>query len=137
MSNAAVFGVGVYVGTRRVGEGWGSQIRMAEFRAAEDAMRRVMLANPAKAAAAAASSASSSAEAQATTTGLSREELPSATLDHIFGGTLAGEGAAEEDVGTRDIWSIGEDRRATTSLTPIQYRPRPVGESEVVFGSKA
>lgn len=123
LSNAAVFGVGVYVGTRRVGEGWGSQIRMAEFRAAEDAMRRVMLANPVKA-------AQSRADEP---TGLAREEVPSATLDHIFGGAV--EAAKEQDVGARDIWAVGEE--SASSLTPVQYRPRPLGESELVFGSKA
>lgn len=32
LSQNAVFGVGVYSGSRKVGEGWGSAIRMAEYR---------------------------------------------------------------------------------------------------------
>lgn len=44
LSISPVFVVGVYSGTIKLGEGSGSSIRMAEFRAAEDALRRLYLA---------------------------------------------------------------------------------------------
>jgi hypothetical protein len=44
LSIAPVFVVGVWSGTVKLGEGTGSSIRMAEFRAAEDALRRLYLA---------------------------------------------------------------------------------------------
>lgn len=43
-SISPVFVVGVYSGAVKLGEGTGSSIRMAEFRAAEDALRRLYLA---------------------------------------------------------------------------------------------
>ncbi|RKP07928.1 ribonuclease III domain-containing protein [Thamnocephalis sphaerospora] len=38
LSNAPVFQVGVYTGTKKIGEGYGSSIKMAEHRAAKDAL---------------------------------------------------------------------------------------------------
>ncbi|KAH9987122.1 60S ribosomal protein L3 [Russula compacta] len=42
-SNSPVFVVGVYSGTEQLGEGFGSSLRMAEYRAAEDALHRLYL----------------------------------------------------------------------------------------------
>ncbi|KAF8661286.1 hypothetical protein AX16_001385 [Volvariella volvacea WC 439] len=42
-SNSPVFVVGVYSGADQLGEGFGSSLKMAEFRAAEDALYRVYL----------------------------------------------------------------------------------------------
>ena len=43
MSINPVFVVGAFCGTIKLGEGTGSSIRMAEYRAAEDALRRLYL----------------------------------------------------------------------------------------------
>jgi len=42
-SNSPIFVVGIYSGSDQLGEGFGSSLRMAEFRAAEDALLRVYL----------------------------------------------------------------------------------------------
>ncbi|TFK25621.1 60S ribosomal protein L3 [Coprinopsis marcescibilis] len=42
-SNSPVFVVGIYSGAEKIGEGFGSSLKMAEFRAAEDALQRVFL----------------------------------------------------------------------------------------------
>ncbi|KAG6879246.1 hypothetical protein C0992_004240 [Termitomyces sp. T32_za158] len=42
-SNSPVFVVGIYSGADKLGEGFGSSLRMAEYRAAEDALHRVYL----------------------------------------------------------------------------------------------
>ncbi|KAG6890097.1 hypothetical protein C0995_012047 [Termitomyces sp. Mi166 len=42
-SNSPVFVVGIYSGADQLGEGFGSSLRMAEYRAAEDALHRVYL----------------------------------------------------------------------------------------------
>ncbi|KAH6916180.1 60S ribosomal protein L3 [Coprinopsis sp. MPI-PUGE-AT-0042] len=42
-SNTPVFVVGIYSGAEQIGEGFGSSLKMAEFRAAEDALHRVFL----------------------------------------------------------------------------------------------
>ncbi|KAG7093657.1 hypothetical protein E1B28_007319 [Marasmius oreades] len=42
-SNAPVFVVGIYSGEEQLGEGFGSSLKMAEYRAAEDALHRVYL----------------------------------------------------------------------------------------------
>ncbi|KAG6909043.1 hypothetical protein DXG01_002318 [Tephrocybe rancida] len=42
-SNSPVFVVGIYSGADQLGEGFGSSLNMAEFRAAEDALHRVYL----------------------------------------------------------------------------------------------
>lgn len=42
-SNSPVFVVGIYSGADQLGEGFGSSLKMAEFRAAEDALLRVYL----------------------------------------------------------------------------------------------
>ncbi|ESK94894.1 60s ribosomal protein l3 [Moniliophthora roreri MCA 2997] len=42
-SNSPVFVVGIYSGEEQLGEGFGSSLKMAEYRAAEDALHRVYL----------------------------------------------------------------------------------------------
>ncbi|KAH0582748.1 hypothetical protein H2248_010662 [Termitomyces sp. 'cryptogamus'] len=42
-SNSPIFVVGIYSGADKLGEGFGSSLRMAEYRAAEDALHRVYL----------------------------------------------------------------------------------------------
>ncbi|KAH9995128.1 hypothetical protein BJV77DRAFT_992700 [Russula vinacea] len=42
-SNSPVFVVGVYSGAEQLGEGFGSSLKMAEYRAAEDALHRLYL----------------------------------------------------------------------------------------------
>ncbi|KZT27858.1 60S ribosomal protein L3 [Neolentinus lepideus HHB14362 ss-1] len=42
-SNSPVFVVGIYTGADQLGEGFGTSLKMAEFRAAEDALLRVFL----------------------------------------------------------------------------------------------
>ncbi|KAJ3508729.1 hypothetical protein NLJ89_g5596 [Agrocybe chaxingu] len=42
-SNSPVFVVGIYSGADKLGEGFGASLKMAEFRAAEDALHRVFL----------------------------------------------------------------------------------------------
>jgi len=42
-SNSPVFVVGIFSGQDQIGEGFGSSLKMAEFRAAEDALARVYL----------------------------------------------------------------------------------------------
>lgn len=42
-SNSPVFVVGIFSGADQLGEGFGSSLKMAEFRAAEDALHRVYL----------------------------------------------------------------------------------------------
>jgi len=42
-SNSPVFVVGIYSGADELGQGFGSSLKMAEFRAAEDALHRVYL----------------------------------------------------------------------------------------------
>ncbi|KAM6496928.1 Ribonuclease III domain containing protein [Amanita muscaria] len=42
-SNSPVYVVGIYSGADKLGEGFGSSLKMAEFRAAEDALHRVYL----------------------------------------------------------------------------------------------
>jgi large subunit ribosomal protein L44 len=42
-SNSPVFVVGIFSGPDQIGEGFGSSLKMAEFRAAEDALARVYL----------------------------------------------------------------------------------------------
>ncbi|PSR76134.1 hypothetical protein PHLCEN_2v8632 [Hermanssonia centrifuga] len=44
LSNSPVYVVGVYSGADKLGEGFGSSLKMAEFRAAEDALLRLYLA---------------------------------------------------------------------------------------------
>ncbi|SPO24580.1 related to MRPL3 - Mitochondrial ribosomal protein, large subunit [Ustilago trichophora] len=72
LSISPIFVVGVWSGATKIGEGSGSSIRMAEFRAAEDALRRLYLAE----------------------TPLGDFDLPSSTLDGEFGGKA---GAATPD----------------------------------------
>ncbi|KAH9074840.1 hypothetical protein EDB83DRAFT_2287488 [Lactarius deliciosus] len=43
LSNSPVFVVGVYSGIEQLGEGFGSSLKMAEYRAAEDALHRLYL----------------------------------------------------------------------------------------------
>lgn len=74
LSISPVFVVGVWSGETKIGEGSGSSIRMAEFRAAEDALRRLYLAE----------------------TPLGDFDLPSVTLDPQFGGSGSGTGGVTE-----------------------------------------
>ncbi|TKY85534.1 hypothetical protein EX895_005696 [Sporisorium graminicola] len=71
LSISPVFVVGVWSGATKIGEGSGSSIRMAEFRAAEDALRRLYL----------------------TETPLGDFDVPSCTLDDQFEGSVGGEKA--------------------------------------------
>ncbi|SJX63282.1 related to MRPL3-Mitochondrial ribosomal protein, large subunit [Sporisorium reilianum f. sp. reilianum] len=68
LSISPVFVVGVWSGATKIGEGTGSSIRMAEFRAAEDALRRLYL----------------------TETPLGDFDVPSCTLDAQFDGVVGG-----------------------------------------------
>ena len=43
LSISPIFVSGVYSGTRKLGEGFGSSLKMSEFRANEDALRRIYL----------------------------------------------------------------------------------------------
>jgi len=43
LSNSPVFVVGIYSGADKLGEGFGSSLRMAEYRAAEDSLHRLYL----------------------------------------------------------------------------------------------
>ncbi|KAJ9479504.1 54S ribosomal protein L3, mitochondrial [Pseudozyma hubeiensis] len=87
LSISPVFVVGVWSGETKLGEGSGSSIRMAEFRAAEDALRRLYLAE----------------------TPLGEFDLPSCTLDGEFEGKVGG-----------------------GVVGGTQFRPQPIGESEVL-----
>jgi large subunit ribosomal protein L44 len=42
-SNSPIFVVGIYSGADKLGEGFGSSLKMAEYRAAEDALHRLYL----------------------------------------------------------------------------------------------
>lgn len=117
LSQCAVYGVGIWSGEDKIGEGWSGSIKGAERRAAEDALRRLYL--------------KSSPDLQL-------DEIPSATLDSQPG--FLGSVAAElTKVGStqsgRDIWSLGEPTADPVSLSRT-YRPRPLGEAEVVHGAK-
>lgn len=46
LSIAPIFVIGVYSGAEKLGEGFGSSLQMAEWRANEDALRRMYLAGP-------------------------------------------------------------------------------------------
>jgi large subunit ribosomal protein L44 len=48
LSIAPIFVLGIYSGSLKLGEGYGSSLAMAEFRACEDALRRVYLSSQAK-----------------------------------------------------------------------------------------
>ena len=76
LSISPIFVVGVWSGATKIGEASGSSIRMAEFRAAEDALRRLYLAE----------------------TPLGDFDLPSSTLDAQFGGSsgASADGAAAQ-----------------------------------------
>lgn len=106
-----VFVVGVWSGKEKLGEGTGSAIRMAEYRAAEDALRRFYLSE----------------------TPASHISLPSITLDEDL---PPSDGLQLDDsFGFQDVWSL--DRPHPTSNMAQAFRPGPLGKSEVVFGSKA
>lgn len=132
LTQAPVFGVGVYSGRRKVGEGWGSAIRMAEYRAAEDALRRLYLRQSPP---------------------LSFEETPSAMLDEELRprDQDVNEEYAEDDDDAddvvapsslgRDVWSVGEESSLSESAnsstrSAIRFKPRVLGESEIAFGNK-
>lgn len=48
LSIAPIFVLGVYSGSLKLGEGYGSSLAMAEFRACEDALRRIYLSSEEK-----------------------------------------------------------------------------------------
>lgn len=84
LSIAPIFVTGVYSDRSKLGEGYGSSLQMAEYRACEDALRRIYLsplASPAEAIDDAASAnPSSSSKAKATKAPSDALELPSDTL---------------------------------------------------------
>lgn len=86
LSISPVFVVGVWSGATKIGEGSGSSIRMAEFRAAEDALRRLYLAE----------------------TPLGDFDLPSSTLDAQFQGSSNGAGAVAAQGAGYKAQPIGE-----------------------------
>jgi hypothetical protein len=107
-----IFVVGVYSGTEKLGEGTGSAIRMAEFRAAEDALRRFYLSErPIK-----------------------EISLPSSTLDNEFMAVASGSLDGGEE-GHRSVWDIDASNVQVKVASP--FRPSQIGQSEVVYGSKA
>lgn len=120
LTQSPVFGVGVYSGASKVGEGWGSAIRMAEYRAAEDALRRLYLRKSSP---------------------LGLEETPSATLDADLtgsAGTLSDPLLEDDTIPTsvgKDVWAVGEED-AEPSSSVIRFRPRSLGESEIVYDNK-
>lgn len=48
LSIAPIFVLGVYSGTTKLGEGYGSSLAMAEYRACEDALKRIYLSSEEK-----------------------------------------------------------------------------------------
>jgi len=112
MSINAVFVVGVYSGEEKLGEGTGSAIRMAEYRAAEDALRRFYLSERP----------------------MEEISLPSMTLDADFTSS-DNQGGATSGSEHTTIWNIDADAREQP-LPPV-FRASPIGHSEVIFGSKA
>lgn len=125
LTQSPVFGVGVYSGTQKVGEGWGSAIRMAEYRAAEDALRRLYLRKSAP---------------------LAADEIPSSTLDAELAGAAVSGGevispassssSSPSSVG-KDIWAVGAATSTLTASSSLpRFRPRDLGESEIVFDNK-
>lgn len=105
-----VFVVGVYSGLEKVGEGTGSAIRMAEYRAAEDALRRFYLSERP----------------------IGEISLPSTTLDTEVGSTLPEEPLAEQ----RTIWEIDAPPGVQNGSAMV-FQASKIGHSEVVFGSKS
>jgi large subunit ribosomal protein L44 len=103
-----IFVVGVYSGAEKLGEGTGSAIRMAEYRAAEDALRRFYLSERP----------------------LADLSLPSITLDPSFLSSSAEEGL--DDSALRTVWDID----AKEKRPAMPFRPSEIGQSEVIFGSK-
>lgn len=106
-----VFVVGVWSGNEKLGEGTGSAIKMAEYRAAEDALRRFYMSE----------------------TPNSNISLPSITLD---GGLPSSLNEENNGIGFKDIWSIDQLPDTGKSLSSA-FRPAPLGMSEVIFGNKA
>lgn len=105
-----VFVVGIWSGKEKLGEGTGSAIKMAEFRAAEDALRRFYLSETPNA----------------------NISLPSITLDGELPSSLEDENGG---IGFKDIWSIDQLPNTGKPLANA-FRPAPLGMSEVIFGNK-
>lgn len=106
-----VFVVGVYSGLEKLGEGTGSAIRMAEYRAAEDALRRFYLSERP----------------------MGEISLPSMTLDTEVGSKLPEEPLAVR----RSIWEIDAVPSGVQNRPPaLAFQASKIGHSEVVFGSK-
>lgn len=106
-----VFVVGVYSGEEKLGEGTGSAIRMAEYRAAEDALRRFYLSERP----------------------VDEISLPSMTLDGEFGSNSNAELHQQEQP---TVWDIdADDDHQPPRLLPV-FQASQIGHSEVIFGSK-
>ncbi|CAO1625921.1 unnamed protein product [Sympodiomycopsis kandeliae] len=131
LTQSPVFGVGVYSGNQKVGEGWGSAIRMAEYRAAEDALRRLYLRKSSP---------------------LASDEIPSATLDEELRGSTSTAAPSESSpilsssssLG-KDVWSVGKrssssqnsaTSKSAAAAAMVPFRPRALGESEIVYDNK-
>lgn len=107
-----IFVVGVWSGTEKLGEGTGSAIRMAEFRAAQDALRRFYL-------------------SETPSTSIS---LPSTTLDMELDTDLDAESRAGS-FAFKDIWSV--DHPVGLKTTASAFQPGPLGVSEVTYNSRS
>lgn len=109
LSISPVFVVGVYSGSEKLGEGTGTSIRMAEFRAAEDSLRRFYLSErPA-----------------------GELSLPSTTLEVDFAPPSPEDAAVG---GQRGVWNVDREHEPASAKRP--FVPSQIGKSEVVFGSK-
>lgn len=89
LSISPVFVVGVWSGATKIGEASGSSIRMAEFRAAEDALRRLYLAE----------------------TPLADFDLPSVTLDAQFGGNKNQRMFTPQPIGETEVLAVAGKSR--------------------------
>ncbi|SNX87229.1 related to MRPL3 - Mitochondrial ribosomal protein, large subunit [Melanopsichium pennsylvanicum] len=89
LSISPIFVVGVWSGATKIGEASGSSIRMAEFRAAEDALRRLYLAE----------------------TPLGDFDLPSVTLDAQFGGQSGDKSFKPQPIGESEVLAAAGKNR--------------------------
>ncbi|KAG8701236.1 hypothetical protein FRC09_005484, partial [Ceratobasidium sp. 395] len=112
-SNSPTFIVGIFSGHDKLGEGFGSSLKMAEYRAAENAMHRLYL----------------------TRQPSSEFKLPTATFPSISDPSVAETLAREE--GNESPFKL----LALSSLPPgsettgSQHTPGILGESEMLYGS--
>ncbi|KAI0051036.1 60S ribosomal protein L3 [Auriscalpium vulgare] len=104
-SNSPVFVVGVYSGADKLGEGFGSSLKMAEYRAAEDALHRLYL----------------------TRTPPHLVQLPTATFPAVEGGE---EGAyAPGDLGTSEVLTGSAGRSSIVLPKRPSFAEEDVDES--------